>query len=323
MNRCSLCLLVFFHAITMSAAEPADQAEKELMAIRAAVDSYVDAYNRGDAQAVAEHWSEKGEWITPLGERIEGRKAIAQAMDGFFSALKGLKIEVIDPKVRLVTPDVAIEEGTARVVQPGQLPTDSAYIAVHVKQDGKWKLDSVRETQIPAPDSSNENLEQLSWLVGDWIDVSPDSTVETHVSWTKNKSFLTVTFRVITPGMDDLEGTQVIGWDASSGTIRSWMFDCDGGFGEGTWKKRGERWIVKFKQVLFDGRKASSTNIYKLVDNDHYAWQSVGREVDGQFAPNIAEVEVVRKTALEKPAATRSDKNEPENSLDKSEAKSE
>ena len=66
--------------------------------------------------------------------------------------------------------------------------------------------------------------------------------------------------------MDDLEGTQVIGWDPAAGTIRSWMFDSDGGFGEGIWTKNDNTWIVKFSQVLPDGRKASATNIYTLVD---------------------------------------------------------
>ncbi len=313
MNRwISSALLLLLFACPLLAADQAEQADKDLAAIRAAVDSYVAAYNRGDAQAVAQHWSEKGEWITPLGNRIVGRQAIAQAMEVFFAAEKGIQIEVIDPRVRLITPDVAIEEGTARVTEPGESPNNATYVAIHVKQDGNWKLDSVHETTIPAADSPSGNLEQLAWMVGDWIDSSPDSTVETSVRWTKNKAFLTSTFRVSVPGMDDLEGTQVIGWDPTTESIRSWMFDSDGGFGEGDWKKHNDLWIVKFKQVLSDGRKASSTNIYRLVDDDHYTWQSVGREVDGQFAPNIEEVTVARKSAQGASAAKTAEKKEQE-----------
>ena len=99
--------------------------------------------------------------------------------------------------------------------------------------------------------------------------------------------------------MDDLEGTQVIGWDPAAGTIRSWMFDSDGGFGEGAWSKKGNSWVVKFHQVLPDGRKASATNIYTIVDDNTVTWKSVGREVDGQFLPNVDEVTMVRKTASE------------------------
>lgn len=50
--------------------------------------------------------------------------------------------------------------------------------------------------------------------------------------------FCSCSFKVSVPSMDDLEGTQVIGWDPAAGTIRSWMFDSDGGFGEGTWSKK-------------------------------------------------------------------------------------
>ena len=80
--------------------------------------------------------------------------------------------------------------------------------------------------------------------------------------------------------MDDLEGTQVIGWDPAAGTIRSWMFDSDGGFGEGTWSKKDNSWIVKFNQVLPDGRKASATNIYTLIDGT----RSPGSRSAGRWA---------------------------------------
>jgi len=138
-------------------------------------------------------------------------------------------------------------------------------------------------------------LNDLAWLVGEWTDPSGDSAISTRVTWTKNKSFLSYSFKVSVPGVDDLEGTQVIGWDPAAGTIRSWMFDSDGGFGGGTWSKKDNHWIIKFKQVLPDGRKASATNIYTIIDHDTITWQSIGREVDGQFMPNIGPVKVIRK----------------------------
>jgi hypothetical protein len=95
--------------------------------------------------------------------------------------------------------------------------------------------------------------------------------------------------------MDDLEGNQVIGWDPAAGTIRSWMFDSDGGFGEGVWTRKGESWVVKFSQVLSDGRTATATNVYTLIDDNSYKWKSVGRTVDGELQPNIEEVKIVRQ----------------------------
>jgi uncharacterized protein (TIGR02246 family) len=304
MKRLAMITMVFLLGCRLAVADQPGQEAGELAAIRAAVDSYVAAYNRGDAQAVAEHWNETGEWLNPDGERFQGRKAIEQAMRDFFAQNKGVKVEVLSPTVRLVTADVAIEEGTARELLPGQPPSESSYIAVHVKREGKWKLDTVRETELPGESAVNENLQQLQWMVGDWIDASPESTNEVSVTWTKNKAFLSSSFRVSVPGEDDLEGTQVIGWDPAEGVIRSWMFDCDGGFGQGVWTGKDDRWIVKFRQVLADGRRASATNIYRYIDANTYTWQSIGREVDGKFAPNIEEIQVIRKgTAQEAPAS--------------------
>lgn len=117
------------------------------------------------------------------------------------------------------------------------------------------------------------------------------------MTWTKNKTFLSYSFRVAAPEMDELEGTQIIAWDPAGGTIRSWMFDSDGGFGEGTWTKKGNSWVVKFSQVVPDGRRASATNIYTPGDTNTFTWRSIGRKLDQEFLPNIEEVKMIRKTA--------------------------
>jgi uncharacterized protein (TIGR02246 family) len=279
-----------------NAGEAADRA-----AIRAAADSYVAAYNRGDAKAVAKLWSDKGQWVEPDGKAVEGRAAIQKEMEVMFATSKGVHLELLDFSVRFVTPDVAVEEGKVRVTRPGEEPSDSTYMAVDNKQHGQWLLNTVRETDVPAageesaPDSP---LQELGWLVGEWGNGGSESGVSasTTVSWTKNKTFLNYAFKVSVPDIDDLEGTQVIGWDPAAGTIRSWMFDCDGGFGEGTWTKKDNHWIIKFKQVRPDGSKASATNIYTIVDKDTVTWQSIGREIDGQFMENVGPIKIVRKS---------------------------
>lgn len=289
-------VLILAGIAAASGAEPKRPAD-DRAAIMKTVESYVAAYNRGDAKALAAHWSDEGQWLSPDGRRIRGRRAIEAAMAKMFQEEKGRKIEIVNAGVRLVSADAAVEEGTARVSSPGEPATESTYLAVHVKQGGQWKLDSVRETEVPAAPAAAVSgpLKQLEWMVGDWIDASPDATVETTVAWTASQAFLTCTFRASFAGAEPLEGTLVIGWDPAAGQFRSWMFDSDGGFGEGTWTRQGDRWSVKFSQVLPDGRKASATNVYRMLDHNTYTWQSIGRQVDGQFAPNIEEVKVVRK----------------------------
>ncbi len=284
-------------AVSAQAAEKKPMSSPEENAIRAAVESYVAAYNRGDAKAVASHWSESGEWTSPSGQRFQGRQAIEKEMESLFAENKGVRIDCINPSVRLVSPDVAMEEGTVRVIRPAEPPSDSTYLAIHVKKDGQWKLESVRETDVPDVPAASPQLQDLAWLVGEWGDQSPDAAIAANVTWTKNKTFLSYAFKASAPGMDDLEGTQVIGWDPAAGTIRSWMFDSDGGFGEGIWTKKDHGWIVKFSQVLPDGRKASATNIYTLIDANTCTWKSIGRKVGEDFLPNVEEVKIVRKTA--------------------------
>jgi uncharacterized protein (TIGR02246 family) len=284
-------------AVPARAAEKKPATASDESAIRAAIASYVAAYNRGDAKAVAAHWSDSGEWISPTGQRFQGKEAIAKELKSLFSENKGVRIEVLRTSIRFVSPDVAVEEGTVRVTRPGEPASDSTYLAVDVKKNGQWKLNTVRETSIPEPPAASTPLQDLAWLAGDWIDQSPGATVEATVTWTKNKTFLNYAFKASVPGAEPLEGTQVIGWDPAAGTIRSWMFDSDGGFGEGVWSKKDNHWIVKFHQVLPDGRKAWATNIYTPVNADSFTWQSIGRKVDGEFLPNIDEVKIVRKTA--------------------------
>jgi uncharacterized protein (TIGR02246 family) len=310
LQTAGVCLLTFVAAALFlrdcSAAEvekPAAGADES--AIRTAIDSYVAAYNRGDAKGVAAHWSESGEWISPSGKKLQGKQAIENEMQSLFKENKGGRIEVINPSVRLVSPQVAIEEGTVRVIRPSEPPSESTYLAVDVKEGGRWKLNTVRETDVPDPPAASSQLEELSWLVGDWVDDSPDADDSATVSWTKNKTFLTYGFKLSSPGMDDLEGTQVVGWDPAAGTIRSWMFDSDGGFGEGTWTKHADSWVVKFHQVLSDGRKAEATNVYTLVDGNTFAWKSIGRKLDGEFLPNIDEVKMVRKGSEKKNTAKK------------------
>ncbi len=286
-----------FLAIAAQAAEKPPDNSADVNAIRANIESYVAAYNRGDAKAVAAHWSDCGEWVSPLGERFQGKRAIERELRTLFAENKGVRIEVLQPSIRLLSPDVAVEEGTVRVVRSDEPASDSTYLAINVKKDGKWKLDTVRETEVVETAPATSPLQELAWLAGEWTDASPDAAGAINVKWTKNKTFLNYSFKVSAPGMDDLEGTQLIGWDPAAGTIRSWMFDSDGGFGEGFWSKKGNTWVVKFSQVLPDGRKASATNIYTMLDENTFTWKSVGRQVDGVFLPNVDEVKMVRKAA--------------------------
>jgi len=54
---------------------------------------------------------------------------------------------------------------------------------------------------------------------------------------------------------------------------------------------------VRTKQVLPDGRQASSVNVFTYRDQNTFTWQSTQRLVDGEELPDVEEFPVVRVTA--------------------------
>lgn len=273
------------------------EVDGEAKAIRAAIDSYVEAYNAADAQRVAEHWSEQAVYIRPgSGEKVTGRKAIAKVFAEVFAGEERSKLRVAVDSIRLVTPDVAIEDGTARVVSPDGEEEKTTYTAVHVKTKEGWKLDSVRETEAASEsETAAEQLAQLDWMLGNWIDAGDDATVEYSAHYAKNKSFIVRLFKVSIPGAIDLEGTQVIGWDPAAKTIRSWVFDSQQGFSEGIWTRDGSDWIVKSQGYVAGGRRSSSVATFRPLDEETISWKMEKRQVGDEKLPDIAEVKIIRK----------------------------
>jgi uncharacterized protein (TIGR02246 family) len=277
----------------------ADQAEDE-GAIRANAEAYVAAYNKRDAKAVAAMWSPEAVYMDPsTGEAAIGREEIEKVFTDVLADLGEAKLEVEVESVEFVSPNVAIENGMARIVQPNAEPEESNYTAVNVKRDGKWLIDRISEEEPTAPPepppSHYEQLQDLEWMIGSWIDQDEDATIQTDCQWTKNQNFINRSFAVVIGDQVDLAGMQIIGWDPAAKQIRSWIFDSDGGFAEGKWTRKGDRWLIQQNGTLPDGGKSSAVNIITQVDDDSFTWQSVNREVNGDILPNVDEVLVVRK----------------------------
>jgi hypothetical protein len=156
-------------------------------------------------------------------------------------------------------------------------------------------LDRVTEgTEAEAP-SHYEQLKVLGWMVGTWVDEDETARIETECNWTKNRNFLTRSFSIAVGDQIEMAGMQIVGWDPSAKTIRSWTFDSDGGFAEATWTYKKDRWFIRNQGVLADGRKASAVNVIKPVDANSFTWQTVERTAGGELLPNIDEVQIVRK----------------------------
>ena len=296
MKRVMLTVAMMAWGLASAIGAEANRQAADEAAIRKTVESYVAAFNQGDAKALAAMWSPEAVYTNPIsGQQVVGRAEIEKQFAAIFADAKGAKLEAKTDSVRFVSPSVGIEQGTAKVVIPDQAPEETEYTAVYVKRDDQWLLDRVTEEDVLVVPSHYEQLKDLEWMIGRWVDQDDDATVVTECNWAKNNNFMTRSFTVQVRDRIDMAGMQVIGWDPSTKQIRSWVFDSDGGFGQGTWTKKDKRWYIQQTGVLPDGKKSTSVNIITYVDDNTCTLQSVNRTVDGELLPNIDEVKIVKE----------------------------
>jgi len=282
----------------LHSADPEPPTERKLTADEKAVadqaNAYEAAYNKGDAKALAAHFAEDAEWIDSEGHVISGRAAIEKALKDSFARQKGRRLDLRVESVRVLSPDVLAEKGTSAIEAPNASSVVNSYTAVRVKRDGRWLVSQITETGAPLAGNARENLRALEWLVGVWEDRSEGVKVHTTVQWARSGNFLTRTFKVAREGADESEGTEVIGWDAKVGRIRSWVFDSAGGFSENTWMQDGRRWLIQAHATLPDGRESTALHTLTYLSDDKCTWSSASREIDGELLPNIDPVEMSR-----------------------------
>ncbi len=253
-------------------------------------DAYVAAFNKGDAKALAGMYAEDAEYTSDAGAVASGREEIVENLKSFFSKNKGATLAARVESARFLTPDVLVEKGLATI---GDETT--RYVCSYVKKDGKWLISELDETTLPPVDAAASALEDLSWMVGSWTDTGTGVKVSTSVDWTKNQHFLRRSISVTREGEDEpMEATEVIGYDPVAGGLRSWVFDSEGGFGEGSWKRDANKWLVTFTATAPDGTLSSAQHVITYIDDKKYTWESMNRESDGEVLPNIDPIAVVR-----------------------------
>ena len=270
----------------------------DYLAIQDSIAGYLAAINDRDAAAAAQYWSENGQWVAEDGTRVSGLDSIERSLaDSFNEDGPGQQVALKELTIRLLSDDVAVEEGTAIVSSNNREPTESTYIVTHVKRNGAWKIDSIRETVAPQSPNRRSQLDKLSWLVGNWKDQDADDiSINANCDWTHGNHSLRRSFNVTQGDALLFSGTQVIMWDARLGQIRSWIFDSGGGFGNGIWTQTANnQWTVDAEFQSADGSVGTSKNTYTLNnDGNQFNFQSTDRMLDGVALPDLPEVTVNR-----------------------------
>jgi uncharacterized protein (TIGR02246 family) len=290
-------------AATVLAEEKSAGGDTPRKAVLALLTQLEAGYDQGDAKGLAACWTPNGEFVGPAGARVEGRENIEKQFQEAFAARKETsKLQIHINHLRLVNDGLALVEATAEVQPAPANDGDPVSAFVLVKQNGRWLIESVRETITHQPPQIN-HLKDLEWLVGEWSSATSKAgiTLRTTCDWTANRAFLIRRFKV--EGKEAIlhGGTEIIGWDPRSSRIRSWVFDTDGGFGENVWVQDGNRWLIKFSGTLADGSVASATHILTKVSAAAASLQSKDRVVNGAAQPDIPETELKRQ-AETKPA---------------------
>jgi uncharacterized protein (TIGR02246 family) len=278
--------LVVALVLVAAQAEAQDAAGKEL---QATIDKYVAAYNAGAVDQVMAHWAENADFVDIRGRFHEGRDLVAALFRRGFAVNPGRKLQLTSAARKFLSADVAMDDGILELTAADGTKDRGRYTVVWTKVGDKWLIRSARDIPIeeeatPAAPQPPP-LEELAWLVGKWEAKSEKYQIALNCDWQLDKSFLVQTFQVKS-AEDDFRVVTYIAFDPAESRFRSWFFDSRGGFGGGSWSKRGNVYKAAIVSVLPDGRVGSSVMTWEQIDANTAAWQAVEREVGGEPLPD-------------------------------------
>ena len=264
--------------------------EADRQAVGDSAKELVKRFERGDGKALADLWTEEGEYVSDDGTTLRGRAAIEDAYGQFFKKNPDLKLDLTVESIRFLSRDGAVVEGVARTQKGGKAgePTSSRFSTLYARENGKWLIALMREW----PDEGVA-LRDLDWLIGSWEAKVGDRDVQTTYEWDEGKHFIRGRYTVKDNGVA-VSGTQLIGKDPRSGQLHSWLFEGDGGFGDAAWTWDGKQWRLEAAGVEPDGGETTATNLLTPLDKDSFTWQSIDRTLDGAAVPDIPPIKVVR-----------------------------
>jgi uncharacterized protein (TIGR02246 family) len=291
-----LALLALLSAQPRAADEPGDARGQDEQSIRRVSEAFAGAFAAGDAAKVGQFFTPQGEYLSDdRDEPLHGRDAIEKAYAEFVAKRPKITAEAKVEKVRFLGRDTAVEEGvfTVKPVEGEGPVTSSRYSTLYVREDGAWRIALMKEwDEDPA---EPPGLDALAWLVGTWDAGSDDRRLQTTYEWAAGKKFLVARFKI--SGEGETSGVQIIGVDPAYETVRSWLFESDGGIGEASWSWDGQRWEIESSATLADGSESTATNFLRRTGPDAFTWQSGERFEEGERQPDIGPVKVTRRAA--------------------------
>ena len=293
LKRITVCFLFALFSEVLVAQPTSSSVPDEEQGIREAVVAYEEAWNKGDTAAVIALWVPDGQFIDDAGNEYSIKDLVERKISPAISTTEPPELDVNIKEVQLVTPRVAVVEGTTELMgDTNRTIRRTRYSAILVRQDNKWLLANVHQLEAISIPTSNP-LQELQWMIGQWMGTKGDTDIYSRVERSEGGQFITRVFEVSEAGDRKLSGTQIIGWDPRTRQIKSWFFDSDGSLGEGRWEKYDKDWIVSVTGVLRDGRSVAATNVYTPIDQNNILMQSLRVRIGDETKPNT-ETYIVR-----------------------------
>jgi uncharacterized protein (TIGR02246 family) len=284
------------HAATAGAATggiDADQVAVET-AVKSAAAATVEAFNAGDAARIAGLFADEGELIDEDGNVFAGRDEVGGLFREFFGKFPGSLLDMEVTEARPLGDNLAVEEGIRRITTPDGTAAQMVYTAIRKRQGDTWPIVSYREYADDPLPTPQEMLAAIDWLVGEWVDESPEARTSIRYDWSEDANFLVGQYTLAIDGRPAGKTTQRIGWDPVVGTLRSWTFDPDGGFSEGVWLPTDDGWVIRSEATMPDGATGVATVTLRIRDADHFSVESSDRIVGGIEEPDFSLV-IARK----------------------------
>jgi uncharacterized protein (TIGR02246 family) len=287
--RPSLILLLALSLPVSPHALPAEEPSSEIAGLEQAAADFVLAFNAKDSEAIAKLFLENGEISDPGGgSSISGREQIAAHYAGLFAGenVPSLAIEV--DSVRLVAPNLAIEDGTAHFTDADSdaQPRSTAYTAILMKDgDQVWQIASTRSLQDVTEDAGR--LADLAATInGDWTTLNEGVRLDLAFGWDETGNFISGEMLTTTAEGEPQPGTIRISWDAAKQSIVSWIFDAEGGVSEGIWTPAEDGWLIRTEGTTGDGEILGASQSLTTEGPNTLLWTATHRVVDGEVQPD-------------------------------------
>lgn len=262
-----------------------EQASQEIAGLQKAAADFVLAYNNKDAAALAKLFTKDGEITDLTGEDLTvGREQIQARYEAVF-ANKPLQIAIEVDSVRLVAPNLAIEDGTHHLTPADDEtvpPKSTAYTAVLAKDEsGEWRIASTRNlkdvTEAPGHLAALADV-----LMGEWTYRDPEGIrLDLAFGWDASGNFLIGEMLTTTADAEPQAGTIRLGWDASKQQVTSWMFDAEGGFTHGLWIATDDGWLIRSEGTTAEGETLTANQQLTTEGADTLIWAASQRIVNG------------------------------------------